>query len=165
MKYITLLLAALPALSAMPGPALAAPHDAEVQAVRALYVRFAAEAVMDDVTTDGMMDAPPAVLRQYLTDELVELWLRDRACALRTHSLCRLDFQPIWHSQDPLGSTVRLRWDAARARVVATLGFGDGSARILAYSLVRQGNAWRIADIGYGAGQPTLKQLLSAPEP
>lgn len=153
------------AMAALPTLALAAPHDAEVRAVRALYVRFAAEAVIDEVSTDGMMDAPRAVLSQYLTDELVDLWLRDRACALRTQSLCRIDFQPIWQGQDPLGSTVRLRWDAMRSRVVATLSYGNGSARVLAYTLVQQRGAWRIADIGYGPGEATLRQLLSAPEP
>ncbi|WP_457417565.1 hypothetical protein [Roseateles sp. P5_E7] len=150
-------------LTLLPGLALAAPHDAEVAAVRALYARFAAEAVIDDTRTRGLADAPPAVLRQHFTEALSRLWLRDRDCVRRTREFCRIDFQPIWASQDAVGTTVTLHWDDGLKRVAATLGRVGGPTRVLAYSLTRERGSWRIADIDYGIGQPSLRQLLAAP--
>ena len=133
--------------------------------MRALYARFAAEAVIDDAKTTGLADATPAVLRQHFTEELAWLWLRDRNCVRRTREICRIDFQPIWASQDAAGTTVTLRWDAGAKRVVAMLGPVGGPMRALAYSVTREGGAWRVTDIDYGPGRPTLRQLLTAAEP
>ena len=136
MKIATWLLALAPAL------ACAAPHDAD---------------------SPTLATAPREVLLQHFTGEVVRLWLRDRDCAARKHEVCRVDFAPIWDSQDPVGTTVKLRWDDERGRVVATLSAVNGSVRTLTYSLSRVGSMWRIADIGYGAGRPSLRQLLDAP--
>jgi hypothetical protein len=116
-------------LALLSGPAAATPHDAEVAAVRALYARYAAEAVIDNTASPTLATAPRAVLRQHLTEELTRLWLRDRDCARRTHEICRIDFAVIWDSQDPAGTVVRLAWDAQQQQVAATLRRADGSAR------------------------------------
>jgi hypothetical protein len=155
MRSATLLLAWLPALAA------AAAHDAEIAAVRALYARYAAEAVINDTKTAGLAHATPATLRQHFTEELARLWLREQNCVRRTQEICRIDFQPIWASQDALGTTVTLRWDAGAKRVVATLGPAGGPVRALAYSVTLERGAWRIADIDYGSGRPSLRQLLT----
>lgn len=151
-------------LTLLPGLAGAAPHDAEVAAVRALYARYAEEAAIDDTLSPTLASAAPAVLRRHLTEPLTRLLLRDRACQQRTREICRLDFAPLWDSQDPAGTSVRLHWDAGQKRVVAELRRGDGSARALAYSLVKQKDGWRIDDIDFGVGRPSLRQLLCAPE-
>jgi hypothetical protein len=157
----------LPALllALAPGLAVGAPHDAEVAAVRALYARYATEAVIDDVGSPTLASAPPAVLRQHLTEELTRLMLRDRDCGQRTHEICRLDFMPLWDSQDPVGTHVKLRWDDRDGRVMAELRRGNRSARTVAYSLVKLKVGWRIDDIDFGPERPRLRQLLSASEP
>jgi hypothetical protein len=152
-------------LALAPGLASATPHDAEVAAVRTLYARYASEAAIDDTESPTLASAPPAVLRQHLTDELMQLWLRDRDCARRTQEICRLDFSPLWDSQDPVGTSVKLRWDARHGRVEAELRRGDRSARTLAYSLVKRKDGWRIDDIDFGPGRSSLRQLLSAAPP
>lgn len=143
----------------------AAPHDAELAAVRALYARFAAEAVIDDAKPPSLEGASPAVWREHFSRALVELWRRDRACVQRSGEPCRVDFQVIWDSQDPVGTTVKLRWDESRRRVVATLRGCDREQGLLAYALVRENGRWRIDDIDYGAGRESLKQRLAAPYP
>lgn len=131
--------------------------------MRALYARYAAEAVIEDSASPTLAAAPRAVLRQHLTEELARLWLRDRDCVTRTREICRIDFAVLWDSQDPVGSSVRLRSDAAGGgRVVAELRRADGSTRTLVYALVNGPRGWRIADIDYGAGRPSLRQLLAA---
>lgn len=146
----------------LPSLAGAAPHDADVAAVRALYARYAAEAAIDDTASTTLASAPPTVLRQHLTKELTQLLLRDRECRQRTHEICALDFAPLWDSQDPVGSSVRLRRDAGQGRVLAELRRADGSARTLVYSLVNERGGWRVANIEFGPGRPSLRQLLSA---
>lgn len=148
----------------LPSLAGAAPHDAEVAAVRALYARYAEEAAMDDTLSPTLVSTPAAVLRLHLPDGLTRLLLRERACQQRTREICRLDFAPLWDSQDPTGTSVSLRWDSAPGRVVAELRRGDGSTRALAYSLVKLRAGWRIDDIDFGPGRPTVQQLLSAPK-
>lgn len=150
-------------LALLPNLAAAAPHDAEVAAVRALYVRYAAESVTDDPASPTLATAPRAVLRQHLTKELTRLWLRDRDCVQRTREICRIDFAVIWDSQDPVGTVVSLAWDAQQRRVAASLRRADGSTQVLAYSLVKETSGWRIADIDYGDGRSSLRQLLMAP--
>ncbi|HEY9109595.1 MAG TPA: hypothetical protein VIN58_23200 [Roseateles sp.] len=143
----------------------ATPQDEQVAAVRTLYARYAAESVIDDTDSPTLATAPRAVLRQHLTEELTRLWLRDRDCVQRTREICRIDFAVIWDSQDPTGTSVKLAWDPAQGRVAATLRRADGSTRVLAYSLVKGATGWRIADIGFGDGRPSLRQLLMVPRP
>lgn len=159
MKTTALLLALLPGL------AVAAPHDTEVAAVRALYARYAQEAAIDDVGSPTLAGAPAAVLRLHLTEGLTRLLLLDRECKRRTQEICRLDFVPLWDSQDPVGTSVKLRWNAGQRRVEAELRRGGGSARTLAYSLVKLKGSWRIDDIDFGPGRSSLRQLLAAPMP
>lgn len=162
-KLATLLVA--PWMALIPALAAAALHDAEVAAVRALYARYAAEAVLNDTSNPTLATAPRAVLQQHFTDDLARLWLRDRACVARKREICRIDFAPLWDSQDPVGTVVTLSWDASQSRVVASLRRGDGAARALAYALQHSPAGWRIADIGYGDKRSSLRQLLAAPEP
>lgn len=149
-------------LATWAGHASAATQDEQVATVRALYARYAAEAAIDDTAPPTLATAPPAVLRQHLTEALTRLWLRDRDCVKRTQEICRIDFAVLWDSQDPTGTRVNLAWDAAQARVTATLRRVDGSTRVLAYSLARETSGWRIDDIDFGPGRPSLRQLLSA---
>ena len=158
MKITTLLLALAPAMAS------AAPHDAEVAAVRALYARYAAESVFDDAGGPTLATAPRAVLQQHFTDELAQLWLRDRDCVARTRAICRIDFAPLWDSQDPVGSTVKLNWDDS-GQVIAQLNRRGGSPRTLAFSMALKNGHWRVADIDFGPGRTSLRRLLEAPVP
>lgn len=106
-------------------------------AVARLYQDFAAEAVIDtqDYSIEGLFGRPKATLARYLDDRLVALVLDDRACSARTHEVCNLDFSPMWDSQDPVGTTVKISAIDA-SRVVVELHGPDQKARRLTYGMV-----------------------------
>lgn len=132
----------------------------QVAAVSKLYEAFAYEAVVDYPVGRGFIDQTKEVLLRYITPELFELIHRDRVCAMTTHEICRLDFAPLWASQDPAGSTVNFEAGPKGNTVIAHVRIGAHSAR-LTYSLVQTRGGWRIDDIVYDDERPTLKKILS----
>ena len=138
----------------------AAPQPPQVALVADLYRAFAFEAVLETPALPGLIDQPRAVLLRYFTPELADLLLRDRACTAQTREICRLDFAPLWGNQDPTGAAVQIQPGASAASVMVQLRYPGASAR-LTLTLARTASGWRIADIGYGDGQPTLRALLA----
>lgn len=137
--------------------------SAQTTVVAALYADFACEAVLDEPLCDGrhqFVDQPKAVLAKYFDDQLVRLWLADRACAARTHQICNLDFSPIWDSQDPTGTVVRIVSAADSTHVDVELSRSSPASRVLRYTLVNTQAGWRIHDISKGA-EWSLVKLLS----
>ncbi|MRV76139.1 hypothetical protein GJ700_30970 [Duganella sp. FT92W] len=131
----------------------------QVALVSNLYQTFAYEAVLEAPDARGMIDQPRAVLLRYFTPELAELLLRDRACVAKTREICRLDFLPLWGNQDPDGASVQVGQGASPTSVIASLRFAGTSSR-LTYTLIQTTRGWRIADIAYGDGRATLKEIL-----
>lgn len=147
-------------ISMLPPPTLAAePLSPQIAAVSKLYQAFAYEAVLDSPSAPVFVDQPKEVLLRYVTPKLYELIHRDRVCTMTRHEICRLDFGPLWGNQDPSGTTVQFEVGASNNTVVAHLRIGSNSTR-LTYSLVRTAVGWRVDDIAYDDGRPTLREIL-----
>jgi hypothetical protein len=135
-----------------------------LQVVRQLYADFACEAVIDEPGCDSrheLIDQPQAVLEQYVDAALTRLWLADRKCEARTHEICNVDFLPIWASQDPSGTFVRILPTSDSTRIDVELRHPYYTEpRVLQYTLVSTKTGWRIHDIAR-PGEWSLLALLS----
>lgn len=143
----------------------AGPPASSMTTVIGLYRAYAWEAAFDvtDARAVPFQLQSRTVLSRYLAPKLVTLILRDRTAAAKTRTVGALDFSPLWDAQDPVGSTVQIRQETP-ATVVVLLNDCQGKApRELTYHLVRTAQGWRIADIGYGAGRPSLATRLATP--
>ena len=138
------------------------PADTSVGVVARLYHDFAWEVVIDEPRpNDDLLDQPRAVLERYFTGELATLLLQDRECAARTKEICKLDFDPIWDSQDPAAYQMKIT-DAGSGLVrVSYLYPGSGKKTELTFKTVKTAAGWRIADIRYHSG-PSLATLLKS---
>ncbi len=163
MRRLTALLAV--ALVAGPQGKPRAPSQPGPDSVIAqLYRDFAWEAVLDvsSASSQALIDQPRPVLRRYFDDRLTALILQDRACAARTHEICRLDFDPLWASQDPDGAHgVKVQSPDSLNVVRVALRYTNGYEVALGYRMSRTKEGWRIADIDYASG-PSLLTILSS---
>lgn len=133
----------------------------QVAVVRSLYERFAAEAVLNQPSADvELVDQPMSVLSRYFDKELGTLWMQDRECAKRTHEICRLDFSPLWDSQDPSGATVSIEPDTEQDSVRAIIGYGSKERRVVHFKLVHTQAGWRIHDIAFDGERQSLRRIL-----
>lgn len=135
-----------------------------VQIVAQLYRDFAWEAIIDEPGWDGhnLLDQPRLVLERYFDHNLASLILKDRQCEIQTHEICRLDFSPIWASQDPGASETKIISGATPNIVSVKFRYpSDGTKIELSYRMVKTNAGWRIADIRYSSGS-TLLSILSA---
>ncbi|WCE06165.1 hypothetical protein [Pseudoxanthomonas sp. JBR18] len=134
-------------------------HQREV--VARLYHDFAWEAVV--VTNEtGLAEQPKDVLLRYFTPGLAGLLVEDARCKARRREICRLDFTPLWASQDPAaegltivqasGDTVGVQYVVPSTREHVSLVF----------HVVKTAAGWRVGDITYPQGS-SLAGLLSAP--
>jgi hypothetical protein len=126
-----------------------------------VYRDFAWEAVMAG-GWDGLMEQPPAILKQYFDDKLTALILRDRKCSEKGE-ICRLDFVPIWASQDP--AAVDLTVEKTKKTNIIKVQFRYPSTNEkmeLRYQVTSTTKGWRISDIS-GKDWSLLK-ILSSPE-
>jgi len=112
-----------------------------------LYRDFAWEAVMDVPGWDGLMDQPRKVLDQYFDEKLTSLILRDRACAEKK-GMCRLDFCPIWASQDPSAGDLQVEPSDKPNYVSVKFRYPSTNEKVeLKYRLTQTPKGWRISDI------------------
>lgn len=139
-----------------------ATRSAPVRVVSQLYKDFAWEATGGDDGPGGrpFVDQPRTVLLRYLTSDLADLLLRDRACVRRSSEICRLDFVPLWASQDPDAADVSFaQLTRQPAIVIAHIRDHAGTVTKITYRLKQTAAGWRIADIQYSSGH-TLRGLL-----
>jgi hypothetical protein len=130
--------------------------------VSQLYKDFAWEVVPDHAEKPGLIDQPRAVLRRYFDDGLTNLILEDRACAERTHEICRLDFSPIWDSQDPAASGLKVSPTKDPNVVRVTFRYpGSNELMELSYRMTKTKDGWRVHDIAYHS-HASLLSLLRA---
>ncbi len=163
MRLLTALLAAV-VVTGPQGKARAPRPTGADSVVAQLYRDFAWEAVLDapPAPAPALIDQPRPVLRRYFDDRLTALILQDRACAARTHAICRVDFDPLWASQDPDGAHgVKIQPPDSLGIVRVALRYTNGCEVALAYRISRTKEGWRITDIDYASG-PSLFTLLSA---
>lgn len=136
-------------------------HSPQVTVVRDLYQAFAYEAVLEESAAAGLIEQPRDVLLRYFTPGLADLLLRDQQCTISTHEICRLDFLPLWGSQDPAGATVLVKPGTSVNSVVAVLHYPSTQMELTFY--VTQTKAgWRIQDIAYDGGRFSLKETLGS---
>jgi hypothetical protein len=156
LSVLTILAFSLASLAAAPAPP---PPGANV-VVAKLYKDFAWEAVPGHAEKPGLIEQPRAVLSRYFDDTLTALILEDRKCVERTKEVCRLDFAPIWDSQDPAATRVNVLGtsDPAVVRVTFT-DPGNGRSTTLSYRTAKTRDGWRIHDIDYTSHESLLSIL------
>jgi len=143
------------------GPLLSAEPDARVAHVARLYRDFAWEVVVARPVAAGFMDQPRAVLERYLTPELAGLVLEDRACAVRTREVCRIEAAPLWGSSDPGATDLEVTAAGGNDVLVRFTYPGTDRKIALIHHLAPAGNRWRIDDIRQGSW--SLKASLRRP--
>lgn len=129
--------------------------------VSQLYERFPAPSEDTPLSADAAIIAQDReVLTQFFDDELTDLILADRACVAQNEGVCRLGFDPLWNSQDPTAYEFEVH-PTEQPQVVEVQVNAPGSAEKikLEYTLVQEGDAWRITDISYPEGV-TLHEIL-----
>jgi hypothetical protein len=118
----------------------AADEPDPVQVVAQLYRDFAWEAVVDSPDWDDhrLLEQPRAVLERYFDPRLAALIVRDRECVARTQEICELDFSPIWASQDPGASEMKIVPGPSPDLVTVRFRYpGDGTRIELSYRMTK----------------------------
>lgn len=126
-----------------------------------LYRDYAWEAVIA-AGYDGLMQQPPKILKQYFDENLTALILRDRKCSEKGE-ICRLDFVPMWASQDPAAVDLTVEKTGKKDIIKVQFRYPSTNEKIeLKYRVTKTPNGWRISDI---AGKDwSLLAILSSPE-
>lgn len=155
MVYRTVIL-----LGLLPTVAFAAPPN-ELDPVVRLYRDFAWEAVIDTPTAgSGLLSQSDAVWSRYFSPRLVKLLRNDRQCVSRTRAICKLDFSPIWASQDPGAARLKVVPGDTPQTVNVSFDYPGNRERIgMKFFLQKSGARWLIDDIQYGDGQRLGKRL------
>ena len=134
-----------------------------VLTVAQLYRDFAWEAVVEEPEWRGhdLLDQPRTVLARYFDQQVVDLLLADQACESRTHQHCGLGTSPIWASQDPAATELKVLPTEDSSVVVVKFRYpSNGESIELRYQLLHTGTGWRIHDISQGS-RWSLLALLS----
>ncbi|GLQ94413.1 DUF3828 domain-containing protein [Dyella acidisoli] len=139
------------------------PPSGAVATVTQLYHDYAWQVVIEEPTNVGidLFDQPAEVLSRYFDQHMVELIVRDRQCRDRTHEVCRLDYAPIWDSQDPGARDMKIRATPDPSKVAVDFIYqGDSSRMHITYVLSKTREGWRIADIQGSTG--SLSKVLES---
>lgn len=126
-----------------------------------VYREYAWEAVMAG-GWGGLMEQSRNVLERYFDERLVSLILKDRACAEK-EGMCRLDFGPIWASQDPSASGLTVEKTDKPNIIEVKFRYPSTDKKIeLQYRVTKTAKGWRISDI---TGKDwSLLSILSSPQ-
>jgi hypothetical protein len=137
------------------------PMSVSAAVVSKLYNDFAWEATAGQLPKRrSLIDQPLGSLLRYFDSNLAALIVHDRECAKKTHEICRLDFLPIWDSQDPEGATVKVLQGTTLDIVSVRVIYGGNQSRELTYRMKQTQQGWRIADIQFGANRTSLVAIL-----
>jgi hypothetical protein len=136
------------------------PADA-VALVAELYRAYAWEAVVAEPHLGpGLFGEPREVLERYLAPELVEGVLADRQRSEESGEIGALDHAPMWASQDPGASMLRVEAGAQPTEVRVEFIYPGNSQRIgIDYRLVQTAKGWRVVDIRSDDGLWLLGRL------
>ena len=137
----------------------------EVAVVSRLYRDFAWEAVLREPIPrePTFIDQSKQVLGQYLDPGLVRLLMADRACAAKSRMICNLDFDPIWASQNPAASSLRVHPGKRSGSVDVSFLYPCGKAISLRFEMIETPSGPRIRDIHYADGPSLLTTLNRKP--
>lgn len=126
------------------------PSNSPITIVAHLYSDYAWEAVLDTPYSakTGLLDEPPKILRRYFSKRLTELFSNDRECAKRTKEICRLDFLPIWNSQDPAATDLTITpTNKPNSIRVQFINPSNRQKIELYFILIREPLGWRVDNI------------------
>jgi hypothetical protein len=139
-------------------PAAAADPAAEAF-VRDIYKVYAVKENLG-VSLNSEEEARPC-----FTPEMAKLIGDDAAAAIATNSHGRMDFDPFINGQQWQFDTYDLEMkDAGPDRIEASVRFQEIDSYETVYlQLVRTPDGWRIADITWSDGGPSLHAILTAP--
>lgn len=158
MPYLWRFVAAVLLLKLIKHPPASAPEGMVFQ----LYKEYAWEAVLTG-GPDGLMQQPREVLESYFDTNLASLILKDRACVKKRREICKLDFDPIWASQDPSAGDLNVEKTKNENIVKVQFRYPSTDERIeLLYRLTKTSKGWRISDIS--SKQWSLLAILSSKE-
>lgn len=130
--------------------------------VMQLYKDFSWEVVMSYAPSAHLIDQPPKLLEKYFDDKIISLLVRDRECAQR-QGMCRLDFSPLWASNNPAASRLDVQQNADPGVVSVSFLTPGSNQRIgLTYQLSRGARGWRISDIRSTTPAWSLLSILSS---
>ncbi|MBS1169982.1 MAG: hypothetical protein H6R01_900 [Burkholderiaceae bacterium] len=149
-------------------PAAAEPvasrKETPVRVVSTLYEDFAWQAVFA-IPAPGttIADQSRAVLEKYFDSDLASLFVQDAQCRNRTNGVCKLDFDPIFASQDPSASDLTLT-PSSVSKVAVEFAYSSNREKIrLLYTLKQTAQGWRITDIQYAnMGNSSLRKILQS---
>ena len=158
-------LAAALCLLLVPAAANAGDASPGVDIVAKLYHDYAWEAVLSepDDAYVPLVHEPRATLERYFDPVLADLIAKDAECAARTQEICRLDFSPLWASQDP--GAIGLDVTASNEPTIVIVRFdypGEPASIELKYTVAEGPSGWRITNIA-GADWNLLEILRDAP--
>ena len=122
---------------------------------------FAPDPALRGPRWEVVSQQPGKILGRYFEPGLVRLLLQDRACAVRTHGVCNLDFDPIFGVQDSAGASDLSIVGVSEDRVAVSIRYPSLPEPMkLSYMVKHAPTGWRIFDIAYPDGT-SLRQLLS----
>ena len=142
-------------------PCAAVATESNVDFVKRLYAKYAWESTdRSPNRATPFIDEPRAELLNYLEPALAEALLQDRQCAKQTQQLCRLDFSPMWASQDPAAGDLHVKQGSSTTRVQVSFTYpGTGERIVIEYELAQTAGGPRIRDVYY-SGSPPLRKTL-----
>jgi hypothetical protein len=128
-----------------------------------LYRDFAWEAVMfygPFEEQDSLLEQPSEILERYFSEELTLLILKDRKCVEESGLICRLDFDPIWASQDPGADDLKISPGDDFGAVSVQFIYPSNREKIrLVFKTEKTEKGWRISDIVYERKERTFSLL------
>lgn len=130
--------------------------------VEKLYHDYAWVVLFQDSDFVRLVDQPEKVLLQYFSPSLSGLVIADRQCVEKTKDICKLDFDPLYDSQDSAGAhdlLVDPTSSANEVQVRFSPRWGSAEVKQLQFKMVKTSVGWRIDDIGY-PDQESLRAVL-----
>jgi len=145
----------------MVAPIARAEDDARVLLVAQMYKDFAWEVVIAEPEVgDSVNVAPVESLERYLSQDLIGLIIKDRACQEREEGICNIEFALLWDSQDPAVTDVRVTLDPTTELVEMNYASPGGEkVRIVFETMVIPTGEVRISDFRYASGMSLKAQL------
>ena len=109
----------------------------------------------------GIALVKPAEIRRYFAPALAAAMIKDQAEAAKRREVPTLESDPFIDAQDWEIADIAIVVTATGAKVDASVSFTNFKEKHeITYDLVQTPAGWRIANIKFGSGRESLRQLL-----